>query len=76
MNNEPVDPAINERYPYRYWSIANKKGYGAIYALYGMRQLIDNDLQLEPSFFPSTSHSLLQKHSQVTQTLMPSKVVL
>ncbi|KAH0583726.1 DNA-(apurinic or apyrimidinic site) lyase [Termitomyces sp. J132] len=27
VNNEPVDPALVNRYPYRYWSIADKKGY-------------------------------------------------
>ncbi|KAL5511119.1 hypothetical protein ACEPAH_4334 [Sanghuangporus vaninii] len=27
MNDEPQIPVLNERYPYRYWSIASKKGY-------------------------------------------------
>ncbi|KAG6876971.1 hypothetical protein C0993_011472 [Termitomyces sp. T159_Od127] len=27
VNNEPVDPTLAKLYPYRYWSIAEKKGY-------------------------------------------------
>ncbi|KAG6878918.1 hypothetical protein C0992_006609 [Termitomyces sp. T32_za158] len=27
VNNEPVDPTLANLYPYRYWSIAEKKGY-------------------------------------------------
>ncbi|KAL0577872.1 hypothetical protein V5O48_004108 [Marasmius crinis-equi] len=27
MNNEPVDPLLSSRYPHRYWSISEKKGY-------------------------------------------------
>ncbi|KAH9934711.1 Endonuclease/exonuclease/phosphatase [Fomitopsis serialis] len=27
VNNEPVDPALTSRFPYRYWSIADKKTY-------------------------------------------------
>ncbi|KAG6871751.1 hypothetical protein C0995_000439 [Termitomyces sp. Mi166 len=27
VNDEPVDPALVNRYPYRYWSISGKKGY-------------------------------------------------
>ncbi|TFY68986.1 hypothetical protein EVG20_g3342 [Dentipellis fragilis] len=27
VNNEPVDPALTERFPYRYWSISEKKTY-------------------------------------------------
>ncbi|ESK94607.1 exodeoxyribonuclease iii [Moniliophthora roreri MCA 2997] len=27
MNNEPVDPSLSSRFPHRYWSIAEKKGY-------------------------------------------------
>ncbi|THH17532.1 hypothetical protein EW146_g3296 [Bondarzewia mesenterica] len=27
VNNDPVDPALTERFPYRYWSIADKKTY-------------------------------------------------
>ena len=28
MNEEPGVPVLDSRYPYRYWSIAGKKGYG------------------------------------------------
>ncbi|KAN0116643.1 Endonuclease/exonuclease/phosphatase [Russula decolorans] len=27
VNNEPVDPALTSRFPYRYWSISEKKTY-------------------------------------------------
>ncbi|KAI0780956.1 Endonuclease/exonuclease/phosphatase, partial [Trametes elegans] len=27
VNNEPVDPALTSRFPYRYWSISDKKTY-------------------------------------------------
>ncbi|KAI9064418.1 hypothetical protein FKP32DRAFT_1675914 [Trametes sanguinea] len=27
VNNDPVDPALTNRYPYRYWSISSKKTY-------------------------------------------------
>ncbi|KAG6851259.1 hypothetical protein H0H93_011695 [Arthromyces matolae] len=27
VNNEPIDPSLISRYPYRYWSISDKKGY-------------------------------------------------
>ncbi|KAF5380999.1 hypothetical protein D9615_004074 [Tricholomella constricta] len=27
VNDEPVDPVIKDRYPYRYWSISDKKTY-------------------------------------------------
>ncbi|GLB34830.1 putative DNA-(apurinic or apyrimidinic site) lyase [Lyophyllum shimeji] len=30
VNNEPVDPTITSRYPYRYWSISEKKTYSGI----------------------------------------------
>ncbi|KAI0336535.1 hypothetical protein GY45DRAFT_1238178 [Cubamyces sp. BRFM 1775] len=27
VNNDPVDPALTQRFPYRYWSISDKKTY-------------------------------------------------
>ena len=27
VNDEPVDPALSNRFPYRYWSISEKKTY-------------------------------------------------
>lgn len=30
VNNEPVDPSIKEKFPYAYWSIAEKKTYSGI----------------------------------------------
>ncbi|KAG6814533.1 hypothetical protein H0H92_000059 [Tricholoma furcatifolium] len=27
VNDEPVDPALRDRYPHRYWSFSDKKGY-------------------------------------------------
>ena len=29
VNNEPVDPALTQRYPYRHWAISEKKTYCA-----------------------------------------------
>lgn len=34
VNNEPVDPALTKRFPYRYWSISDKKTYCKCFILF------------------------------------------
>ncbi|KLO11849.1 hypothetical protein SCHPADRAFT_905627 [Schizopora paradoxa] len=39
VNNPPVDPLLTSRYPHRYWSIAEKKGYSGTAVLSKIKPL-------------------------------------
>lgn len=39
VNDEPVDPALTSRFPYRYWSISEKKTYCMLLSVFHLGDL-------------------------------------
>ncbi|KAF9265505.1 hypothetical protein L218DRAFT_923808 [Marasmius fiardii PR-910] len=50
VNNEPVDPSLSNRFPHRFWSISEKKGYSGIAVLSKQKPLsVDKTIPGHPN---------------------------
>ena len=75
VNNEPVDPAISARFPYRTWAISDKKTYGAS-VRYDARVRPFSTLQGALRCSRKSSPSQLQSFFRDIRTLIRSRGVL
>lgn len=76
VNNEPVDPVISARFPYRTWAISDKKTYGAFAFVATRTRSAFSTLQGAPRYSRKSNPSRLQRFFRDIRTLSRSRGVL